>query len=664
MKYRFLLYISALVILFTGCKDDFFNYDNNLIEEGIPTEVTLNFGVDVSPIMSRAAQESKYEYQVDNLYILAFYSDGKRMELDENSTFFTPSTGLHVTNGDANTPTKGDIKFTAKTANNAKIVGIANLTVQDVTSTAYAVSRETLDAITTLDELKKLVLQMADDESIERGGLFLMTGYALDGNGSNTINIIGNEQGTSTLDCTLKLERVDAKVEVKMNAVPKNSTWKSFSFEPKGWRIVSVPKQSLLVESEAADGDKDAAGDYFTTPVRVFEKIERVEVDNQSLYRGGSFVFYMPENRKAFRKEITNGSYALRDERDHITLSGGGKPGQEYENGAFTYANANSTYMELTGHLSYTDENGHEVNANTRYTVHLGSVEGVNDYDTKRNGHYVYTITVQGIKDIIVEVKNKNELRPGHEGDVIYSSNKIFALDSHYDRCLLEIHPDLITDKMTWGVKTPFSSGIHIVGSEDFKGIEDYKWIKFAINAQYGYPHGQYVKYPGDQNYDDPDKEGDGVESPYYQTYEGGAYKDARMMDIHQLVKFLMDAKNKGTVNDLIPQGSDHICITAFVDENLYFVDPITGQTGAYNRSLWKASVDKEDRQLHIITESASYSQDGNSSVVNSLYTFSQKAIRTVFDTGKESLTTAWGLESVMETVGVFTTDYYSIFYR
>ena len=32
-------------------------------------------------------------------------------------------------------------------------------------------------------------------------------------------------------------------------------------------------------------------------------------------------------------------------------------------------------------------------------------------------------------------------------------------------------------------------------------GIHDYKWIKFAINEDYGQDDELFVKYPGDQNY-------------------------------------------------------------------------------------------------------------------------------------------------------------------
>jgi hypothetical protein len=35
----------------------------------------------------------------------------------------------------------------------------------------------------------------------------------------------------------------------------------------------------------------------------------------------------------------------------------------------------------------------------------------------------------------------------------VYSNNQIYYLDSHYDRCLLEIHPSYVTEDMTWSVK-------------------------------------------------------------------------------------------------------------------------------------------------------------------------------------------------------------------
>ena len=672
MKALNIIWLPALLTLLSACvKEEIF--PESKVVEGIPTEVTLSYSVDDAEIITRAAQESRYEYRVENMYIFIFDASGNRISLESGSSFFTLDAGLTVYNGNASS--SGQVQFSVKSANDARIIGVANLTTSE-TSTAYNVSASDLDKINTLDELRNLVIN-ARQESIERGGLFLMAGYAVAGNVQSDEDVslsdertkidIVSEAGGGTLDCTLRLKRVDAKIEVKVSSSPSNADWKDFSFEPKTWRVMQVPKQSLLLESEISDYARtsDADGDgcsYYDTDERVFEVMDQFEDgDNNVYYRGGSFVFYMPENRKGYKQQITetdkDKAYALRDESNTADFDGSavGRPGQIYENTDFMYAADNSTYLILTGHMSYIDTKNYNINADVRFIIHLGYASGdANDYYTRRNGHYTYNVTVTGLDNVIVEVTNENEpgnseVRPGYEGDIVYSNNVIFNLDSHYDRTLLEISPDIINDKLTWGVKTPFSSGIHAPGSTDYSGVEDYKWIKFAINREYGYGHGQFVKYPGDQNYDDPAKDDDGKSSPSYSSYP-----NARLRDIDQLVNYLKDVKNGNvtgvTIPDLIPAGSDHICITAFVDENLYYVDPLTGETGEENRSLWKVSVEKEDRQMHIITGDVHYSEDGNSSVVNSLYTFSQRAIRTIFNVDKEELTTAWGLESVMET--------------
>ena len=256
-----------------------------------------------------------------------------------------------------------------------------------------------------------------------------------------------------------------------------------------------------------------------------------------------------------------------------------------------------------------------------------------------------------GADDLIVEVTSDNneERRPGYEGDVVYSSNKIFYLDSHYDRCLLEIRPSDVTDKMTWSVKTPFSTGVHDVDDgRTYDGVEDFRWIKFTINKKKGIRHGQYATYSGDNQYN----------SDWYPTSPDiSQAKD--LMDIDQLIAYLKLVKAQDeTMSDLVAGGTadGHICITAFIDENLYYYDPINDSLQQNPQpQLWHQCVDREDRMLHIIvpdedlTGGEYYSPDGNTSLVTSLYSFVQKSIRTVFDASNTQLQTAWGLESVME---------------
>lgn len=627
--------VTVLSVLLFSCKME--EPAKQQFKEGVPTQVTLKYNVDLNKVITRAEQESQYEYRVSNLYVFIFKSDGSVYF----QRFFEEGTGLTVNNGTYSS--SGSVSFDTRTIADVKIVGIANLTTGTV-ATAYTVTPDQMNAIKTFDELEAFVMKM-NSNTVYRGGMFMLTGTAVDSKGSESIDITGSESGTSTIDCSIKLKRTDAKVKFNVTVEPSNPAWQNFSFQPKEWIVKKVPSQSyVLPHTEAnADGNFDADGEYFDTPLINFEEVTRSEA---GLYNGGSFVFYMPENKKAPKETITeaagdyNAQYALRDESDHNSVSGTGKPGQEYENGAFTYANENSTYVEMTGTLTYLDADGRNVNADVRYIVHLGGVGGVNDYNTERNVYYIYNVKVKGINDIIVEVTNASgtdeELRPGHEGDVVYSNASVYELDSHYDRILININKSQIADDMTWGIRTPFSSGIY-QNDNNFTGLEDYKWIKFAINKDYGIAADRYVKYPGDQNY----AAGDNVSSPSYP-----AYAEARLMDIQQLIERLKAEKNNPSFFD----GNGNVAITVFVDENLYFNNPVTGEPGEQNRSLWKASVDKEDRMLHIIATGSKYSPDGNSSIVNSLFTFKQKAIRTIFNTDKESLTTAWGLESVMET--------------
>ena len=673
MKYSKILFsLLLLAYVVQACYEDEWAKHASF-KEGNQVQVSLNFEVQGSPLMTRAAQKESFEYRVENVYLMIFDQSGQRVALggkDEQQTgygnsFFSIGKGLEdLKQGDGNDPTTGKLRFKAVTVQKARIVGIANLT-SGVTATAYSVTPADLDKVNTLEELQQTVLPMAQQGSIERGALFLMTGYAESG-GIYDIDIEGSEGGNATLGCTLMLRRVDARIEVNIKAQSAHpKLWKEFSFEPRTWQVMQVPQQTLLLPAEKANvnGAWDADGEnckYFNTPERVFEEVTR---DENKLYTGGSFTFYMPENRKKCKKEIptTAGTKATPGDetvvipyafRDKQAKNDDGTNQPEFE-----YANDQSTYLVLTGNLSYIDSLNYHVSTEARYVVHLGYVNrvngvsktpDVNDYETLRNGKYTYNLTVTGVNSIIQEVAHENEVRPGFEGHIVYSDKGIREFDAHYDRHLLAIPVSYVQEGLKWGVNTPFSSGIYAPAARQDgevpgtvpSGLKDYKWIKFAINKEYGVDKDHYVKYPGDQNYDDPDIVGDGLFSPSYPNYQ-----DARLRDVNQLVRYLYDKLNNNQLTEIAEDG--FIYITAFIDENLYFKNP---ETGEESLTLWKQCVDKSNRQLHIIYGEAKYSKDGQSSVVNSFYTFSQKSIRTVYNIEKESLKTAWGLESTMET--------------
>ena len=122
------------------------------------------------------------------------------------------------------------------------------------------------------------------------------------------------------------------------------------------------------------------------------------------------------------------------------------------------------------------------------------------------------------------------------------------------------------------------------------------------------------------------------------------------LLDIHQLITYLKILKKSAP--DMSAIFADNttdglICITAFVDEYVYVDDPRT-EVEEYDLSLWKEYVNAADREMHILSKGRSYSSDGNSSYIPSIYSFRQKSIRTMYN--PEFAETAWGLESVMET--------------
>ena len=655
MKASKLLYgmIAVLALLGASCTDDtFMDNHRDWVVEGIPVRVQLKFRAEASEVMTRAEQSEASESRIENAYVFVF--DGGGSIVYQN--FFTEGSGLSFANGEPN-HSSGTITFDTKSMNDATIVGIANLRTE-TSGTAFPVTKEELDKITDLKALKAYVMRMSDT-SVSRGGLFMMTGYAKDSEGNTVVTIPGSESGNVTMESTLKFERTDAKVKFVVTTSPnppEGKTWTNFSFTPRTWEVKQVPQQSYLLEAETGDYD-GADANYFSTPAAPFEAMT-TDPSNANLYTGGSFVFYMPENKKTPLKSVSD--YAQRDAWD--TEKGLDDNG----NRTFTNANANSTYVEMTGTISYVDGESDLVNADVRFIVHLGYVTSrggqpvtpdPNDYNTERNGFYTYNVKVRGVNDIIVEVTNENgeDKRPGYEGDVVYSTTDIFEFDSHYDRRLIQLNRNAIGTEMKWSVNTPFSRGIHNMTDEQGQenpipeNMRDYRWVKFAINADYGVDKDHFVKYPGDQNYNDPfpmDENNNDKPAPYY-----ASYPNARLLDVNQLILRLQKEAEDPNSEIFYKDGEEHkVAISVFVDEHLYFNHPLTNQPGDENRSLWKLTTDKEDRQLHIIAEGSRISPDGNSSVVNSTFTFKQRPISTIFNVDKTELKTAWGLESVMET--------------
>ena len=71
--------LGSIALVLSACTDDELIHFQKRVVEGIPTRVTLPFGVNVSPVYTRAAVASEYEYRVENLYVFVFDSNGNRV---------------------------------------------------------------------------------------------------------------------------------------------------------------------------------------------------------------------------------------------------------------------------------------------------------------------------------------------------------------------------------------------------------------------------------------------------------------------------------------------------------------------------------------------------------------------------------------------------------
>ena len=671
-----ILPVVALLFSLAACEVEEPFSKRTEVVEGLPVTVTIPFATKAKAVVTRAAQDEDLENRVNNAYLLIFDEAGNKI----GGSYCTQGDGMNQVSDST-----GTLETNAISQNRARIVGIANLN-DGSTSTAYDLTPAMLDAITTYDQLCSLQMKLSE-RSVQRGSTFIMTGVAIDKtdeNNSEWVQIPGSESGKVQLNCRLRFERTDAKVKFVVKTNKKESFWEYFSFQPKEWRVCKVPAQALVIR-DAKGGDADGEGtEYFSSRAVNFEEITRDPLT--ASYQGGSFVFYMPENKKSPKMNISEQGteaeqYALRDKQDKNEPAEGDELvlGQEVVNGEFTYANENSTYVEMTGTLSYeytgpNDGQRYYVEADVRYVIHLGYASGdPNDYDTDRNCNYTYTVTVRGINDIEVEVtadpQGPGEVRPGAEGDVIYSRAGVYEFDAHYDRRLITINlsdiPDGQTDPdaangVTWGVRTPFSNGIYDLNAPDnLSGIEDYKWVKFAINSDYGVANDKFVKYPGDQNYDDPRPEAVN-DNQQPGTNEHGLYgegwENARLLDVKQFVERINEMKQEMKQD---PDKPTTVAVTIFIDEYVYYRNPVTY---VEDLSLWKYSVDQPDRMMYlfIVPGESKYSPDGESFVINSVLTFRQKSLRTVYNVDHPDLAQdpdqndnyqgLWGLESIMET--------------
>ncbi len=231
----------------------------------------------------------------------------------------------------------------------------------------------------------------------------------------------------------------------------------------------------------------------------------------------------------------------------------------------------------------------------------------MNDYNIRRNTKYTYTVTVNGVNDIVLEVVDENEDTSVEDGDVIYTQNgKVIDLDAHYENGVLVFNKTTLQSKAEIGyrVKTPYTNGEYVHG----EGADD-DWVKFQLHSISS--RGNYDKnlmpYPGDES--------------------------EQLMTVGELMSLLQDAK----VNETSFDNNGDIYVSCYVNEYYY----------ENREAYWWEFTDKPNREMLLLCDTKG--PINGSTLTDATYILSQKSIQTIFKTDG-SVSKAWGLEWVNET--------------
>lgn len=588
-RYNLYIFASLLVLfLFNACQDETF-VKNKTAVEGVPVEVTLAFSrEDVPEVTTRAILPEDEESKVYDVRIFIFDKD-KNIEYtsivkyDEGNTNKNGSITCKVTSGQ---------KYIYAIANTEGGAGSFSGKIEDIAD---------------VDGLKGLVSTLKENTDQRLAGHLLMSGAYVEQENKQASEA---EEASCVIEVTdkslsgvIKLKRVDSRITFKVGV--KENT--DITFVPKTWKVVNIPKASNVFSA-----DTDASGEYFETNEKTFDN----SAIEDTKYKGGSFSFYMYENRKE----------ALKTANDYNDRERQVKDGQGL-NGDFIYAHPNATYVVLTG--DYSD--GDRTTASVRYTIHLGYVNGASDFNSLRNTIYTYKVTVVGVDNIILEVESSQpnkkfeENQPGAEGSVVVAEQSV-SVDAHYEaRNVTFKQGDL--SNLSVIVSTPYTNGeekfaINASTGEVTSTMEnDYTWVKFVKTTA-----SKLALYPGNSAAVSLDENN-------IPTDDDGKH----FLTIDQLLRQLHE--NRST-DEYWNEGQ--VTYTAFVDE-FYYDD---------KDSDWRTFVNVDDRKMYILCNTQ-FSKDQQSDLTTANIMISQRSIKTIYNKAASGYETAWGIETVDETKGM-----------
>lgn len=657
----------------------------------------LDFGVkDDIAIQTKSTLDAKAESRVFNLYVFVFNSNGDKVSGEYFDSKNLKASAEEVRNATDNcwyvsnsTTTTGSVLFNCSAGEGFTLYVLSNLD-----SDMVRISSDVLAAtVKTEDDLKNFTAYL-NQKIVTRNGYFPMSGKISDITISDSNNAVS---GRTNITGKVMLTRIDAKVRFvfKTGNTPDAQGQTIKSFEPRQWKVVNVPRTGYILprNEDCVNVAPTTAKEDYSKYAAGFFDTEFVNFEDFPKSGTSGFSFYMMENRQTPKKALAGYQDRSRskklasglNEKCTVTYS---LDGQEISRDMrmFEYANDFSTYVVVMGYVEMElvdDKAGKVLGGDVQYIIHLGDWgKDIADFNTERNTSYTYTVTVNSVNNIRVEVETSKgavsdvkENQPGASGQISIAKEEIALCDCHYVSKTISFHltnffnnsdiskDNCIVDELTWAVKTPFGEGEpRTEGGVDITSGLDYQWVHFRLNKQDA--AGKY--YTDKRRKYTPrtmvastvwrsaveNKEDDGTPGL------AGFHNDG-IMDVAQLCTFIKNEVHKyldnpassafdnlGSTDLSLPK----VSLTVFVDEYYYEKHPITDEM---KPDLWKTFVNAEDRKLHILCNSEK-SKDLESSSTGSVVTIQQRSIQCVYNTDPSYtvLQTAWGVENQDEYDG------------
>lgn len=696
MKKRILhtivLWAAALACI--SCVKDNFTPPQSGVGEA---RFLLDFGVkeDIT-IQTKSTLDAKAESRVFNLYVFVFNSNGDKVAGEYFDSKNLKASAEEVRNATDNcwyvsssTTTTGSVLFNCSAGEGFTLYVLSNLD-----SDMVRISSDVLAAtVKTEDDLKNFTAFL-NQRIVNRNGYFPMSGKLSDITISDSNNAVS---GRTTITGKVMLTRIDAKVRFvfKTGNRPDDRGQTIKSFEPRQWKVVNVPRTGYILprNEDCVNVAPTTAKEDYSKYAAGFFDTEFVNFEDFPKSGTSGFSFYMMENRQTPKKALAGYQDRSRskklasglNEKCTVTYS---LDGQEISRDMrmFEYANDFSTYVVVMGYVEMElvdDKAGKVLGGDVQYIIHLGDWgKNIADFNTERNTSYTYTVTVNSVNNIRVEVETSKgavsdvkENQPGASGQISIAKEEIALCDCHYVSKTISFHltnffnnsdiskDNCIVDELTWAVKTPFGEGEpRTEGGVDITSGLDYQWVHFRLNKQ-----DAAGKYYTDKRRKytprtmvastvwrsaEDNKEDDGTPGL------AGFHNDG-IMDVAQLCTFIKNEVHKYLDNPASSafdnlESTDlslpKVSLTVFVDEYYYEKHPITDEM---KPDLWKTFVNAEDRKLHILCNSEK-SKDLESSSTGSVVTIQQHSIQCIYNTDPSYtvLQTAWGVENQDEYDG------------